>query len=398
MNVSVNERMTGFRVPQGVAGDRDQDRVAQLERARGRDGLARAKTAEDQDLVFHHGPAPHRLEVGSGLARRVGFYHEDMISFGSLAERAHRDRHRPGQRPHRNFDPHGRAGSRRGLGDPGPHQRVPRGRIHPGIDGHDPGRERSRLAGGEHRHVLSDPEARRDYLRDREIHIGRSVHALERRQLGSLVQVLADMHVGQPHPGPKRRPNRLPGDDGPEAGRLGQRDISPGPCLVHLFLRRGPGRLQSLQPLECRPGKVRLRLQRLQLGFFHRDIEGHQDGAGFDNLARRQADPAHRAGDFILERDGIEGENSSDRRRGGTILPLPGQGGDDRFDRLGLVCGSLLGAAKRGDLPQGQASAGHQHGRQQQGGSRKPARVQKFWATHFRMDLLRGTKYERRLR
>ena len=89
-------------------------------------------------------------------------------------------------------------------------------------------------------------EGRGHPLGHREVDVRRVGDALQRGQLGALVEVLAGVHVRDADAGPERRADGLPGDDRLGARDLRQRDVTLGTRLVHLLLRDG---LVLLQPL-----------------------------------------------------------------------------------------------------------------------------------------------------
>src|SRR2546421_7777701 len=105
MNVSVKERMSGFRLACGVA--RDQHGFAQLEGPRRGDLLAGGETTQNHDLVLEHGPALHRLDVRPAPPARVGHDQEDVIAAGPFPQRAHRNRDDRCPGSHRDLDPPG---------------------------------------------------------------------------------------------------------------------------------------------------------------------------------------------------------------------------------------------------------------------------------------------------
>src|SRR5256885_951436 len=125
MNVSVKERMSGFRLAGGVA--RDQHGFAQLEGPRRGDLLAGGETTQNHDLVLEHGPALHRLNVRPAPPARVGHDQEDVIAAGPFPQGAHRNRDDRCPGSHRDLDPHG--GARRGCvaRDASPYERAARG-------------------------------------------------------------------------------------------------------------------------------------------------------------------------------------------------------------------------------------------------------------------------------
>src|SRR5688500_59414 len=93
MKMSVNDFMKSvesFRAGGllGRVGDRDQGGLAQLERARGGDPLARLDPVVEQDFLAQHRAALDRADVRPRLAGRVGLDHEDVIALRPLAERA----------------------------------------------------------------------------------------------------------------------------------------------------------------------------------------------------------------------------------------------------------------------------------------------------------------------
>ena len=75
--------------------------------------------------------------------------------------------------------------------DPGPHRCVSRARIDARIERHDPCGKRSRVAGDENFNLIALAQTGSDALGDREVHVHGLIHALQRCQLGALVQILA---------------------------------------------------------------------------------------------------------------------------------------------------------------------------------------------------------------
>src|SRR5437762_14170844 len=119
MNVSVKERMNGFRLASCVS--RDQHSLAQLEGPRGSYLLTGGETTQNHDFVVEHRPALHRLHVRAAPPARVRDHQEDVVTGRPLAEGAHRNRDDRRRGSYGDFDAHRGARRRCAARDPGPH-------------------------------------------------------------------------------------------------------------------------------------------------------------------------------------------------------------------------------------------------------------------------------------
>src|SRR5687768_14218729 len=98
--------------PRSLAGDRDEYRIAKLERAGRRHLLTECEPAEDHDLVAEHGAARHLPQLRAQLALLVRGEHEDVVAARSLAQRAHRHDDRLRRLSDGHLDAHRGAGRR----------------------------------------------------------------------------------------------------------------------------------------------------------------------------------------------------------------------------------------------------------------------------------------------
>ena len=179
---------------------------------------------------------------------------------GPFRRAADRDRHgrhwRTDRHPDADRGPRGRAAG--GYLDAGPHHGVPGGWVDLGVHGLDPGRDR-RPRADEQVHSVPGLQADGHRLRDREVHVHCWIHALERRELSALVQVLARVDVREADASLERGSDGLAGDDRLGPGDLGQGDVPLGPRLIDFLLGHGHRLVRPPGPREDGLGQGQLR-------------------------------------------------------------------------------------------------------------------------------------------
>jgi hypothetical protein len=179
---------------------------------------------------------------------------------------------------------------------------------------------------------------------------------------------LAGVHVGDADARPEGGADRLAGDDGAGAGDLRAGDVVLRAGVVQLDLGDGAALGHALHSGEHRAGEVGLCLERLQLGFLHRDVERDEDGAGVDDASGRERDAADGAGQLVAQRDRAQGEHGADRGGGPAVLALGRAGGTHGLDGLRLARGRGVRFARFGELPCGERSAhGGDRGEKEEG-------------------------------
>ena len=138
----------------------------------------------------------------------------------------------------------------------------------------------------DHPDRVADAKARGHVLGHGEVDVRVVRDALQGRQLGALVQVLARMHVRDADPCTERRADRLPLDHRLRACDLCQGDVALGDRAVVVHLRCDAVGAQAPDPGELALREGRLRLLRVQLGLLDRDVERDEHRAGLDHLTR----------------------------------------------------------------------------------------------------------------
>ena len=204
------------------------------------------------------------------------------------------------------------------------------------------------------------------------------VDALQGRELGALVQVLAGVHVGEAHARAERRADRLAGDDRLGARDLRQRDVALRARAIHLDLGYGAVLARALHALERRLRERGLRLLRLQLGLLDGDVQPNEHRARVDDLPGREHDPADGAGELVAQGDRAQRDDRPDRRRRLALLEGLRDGDRYRHSRLGLVRRSGAGFPHGRVLPRGEGPCGSDNRGEQQHGS-DPAATTHAW-------------------
>jgi hypothetical protein len=192
------------------------------------------------------------------------------------------------------------------------------------------------------------------------------VDALQRRERGALVQVLARVHVRQADPRPEGRADGLALDDGPRARDLCQSDVALRTRSVHVHLGRTPILAGALHAAEQRLREDGLRLLREQLGLFDGDVERDEQRPSIDDLASPEHDLLDRARDLVPQRDRAQGRDRPDRGRRAQVLALLCDGDAHLLHRFGLGGGSRQALALGRLLPSGEAAADPGQAQQQE--------------------------------
>ena len=170
---------------------------------------------------------------------------------------------------------------RRAVGpfNPRPHHRVAGRPVHAGVDGHDL-RRRSATRSAEVNTSTGSPTRRPAATRcgDGEVDMRGRVDALQRGELGALVQVLAGVDVRDADSGLERGADRLAGDDRLGAGDLSQSQRRAAACALSTsssgtelvwLARRARARTVSARASCASLG--------LQLGLLDGHVEGDQN-------------------------------------------------------------------------------------------------------------------------
>ena len=124
----------------------------------------------------------------------------------------------------------------------------------------------------------------------------RPLDALQGRELGAFIQVLARVHIGDADARTERRADRLLGDNRVGAGDLRLRDIALGASALDFLLRRAAGPAQPLDAGEARLREGGLRLLPAEVRLLDGDVERHEHRARIHDAAGNQPDLADGAG------------------------------------------------------------------------------------------------------
>jgi hypothetical protein len=102
------------------------------------------------------------------------------------------------------------------------------------------------------------------------------------------------------------------GDDRLGPRDLGQGHVALGLGLVHFLLRGCLVLAQLREAVQRGLRQLGLRLLRLELRLFDRDVEGHEDGAGVHHLAGRELHPTNGTRQLVAQGDPARREHGAD--------------------------------------------------------------------------------------